>query len=152
MALPAAITARCPNLSATRGDACIVTCAGPAFEPFAAPVFERCERIVAAQLAAQAQAQAQKRSLQEQAAQGNPLNGTTRSVKAQVPDMDRDFVISALDLVSGLAEGLGPAMPGLVASSNLRTMVVQCCQVGSCSKLPVVIGMRLKSMWHGSIE
>ena len=87
--------------------------AGPAFEPFATPTFERCERIVAAQLGMQAQTQAVK--------------GQQGGIR--FPDMDRDFVISALDLVSGLAEGLGPAVQGLVAASQLRAMVVQCCRV-----------------------
>ena len=84
-------------------------------------------RIVAAQLAAQAQKQQQQQADKA----GVPLNGTTRgAVHTQLPDLDRDFVVSSLDLVSGLAEGLGPAVQGLVVASNLRAMVVQCCQVG----------------------
>lgn len=90
---------------------------GPAFEPFAVPAFERCERIVTAQLQAQAQAQQQASQRKGGAPPG-----------IHFPDMDRDFVISSLDLVSGLAEGLGPSIHGLLAHSQLRSMVLQCCQ------------------------
>ena len=97
----------------------LLSVAGPAFEPFAVPTFERCERIVTAQLQAQAQAHHA-----DQHAQGNQARAGIH-----FPDMDRDFVISSLDLVSGLAEGLGPSVQGLVARSQLRSMVLQCCRV-----------------------
>jgi len=41
---------------------------------------------------------------------------------------EREFIICALDLVSGLAEGLGPGMEALVARSLLRPLLLQCCQ------------------------
>lgn len=82
------------------------------------PAFERCERIVTAQLQAQAQAQQQASQRKGGAPPG-----------IHFPDMDRDFVISSLDLVSGLAEGLGPSIHGLLAHSQLRSMVLQCCRV-----------------------
>ena len=46
---------------------------------------------------------------------------------------EKEFVICSLDLISGLAESLGPAMEGFVGRSNLRVILVQCCGVrGLC--------------------
>ncbi len=45
---------------------------------------------------------------------------------------DKDFMIVALDLLSGLAEGLGANVEQLVTRSNIMTLVFQCMQV--CSK------------------
>lgn len=44
---------------------------------------------------------------------------------------EKEFVICSLDLVSGLAESLGPAMEAYVGRSNLRAILIQCCQVRS---------------------
>ena len=43
---------------------------------------------------------------------------------------EKEFVICSLDLISGLAESLGPAMEAYVGRSNLRVILVQCCGVG----------------------
>lgn len=43
---------------------------------------------------------------------------------------DKDFMIVALDLLSGLAEGLGGHVEQLVARSNIMTLLFQCMQVG----------------------
>lgn len=43
---------------------------------------------------------------------------------------DKDFMIVALDLLSGLAEGLGCHVEQLVARSNIMTLLFQCMQVG----------------------
>lgn len=43
---------------------------------------------------------------------------------------DKDFMIVALDLLSGLAEGLGGTIEQLVARSNILTLMYQCMQVG----------------------
>ena len=45
----------------------------------------------------------------------------------EVPD--KDFMIVALDLLSGLAEGLGDNIEQLVARSNILTLMYQCMQV-----------------------
>lgn len=42
---------------------------------------------------------------------------------------DKDFMIVALDLLSGLAEGLGGTIEELVARSNILTLMYQCMQV-----------------------
>ena len=42
---------------------------------------------------------------------------------------DKDFMIVALDLLSGLAEGLGCHVEQLVARSNIMTLLFQCMQV-----------------------
>ena len=42
---------------------------------------------------------------------------------------DKDFMIVALDLLSGLAEGLEHHIDGLVANSNILKLLYQCMQV-----------------------
>lgn len=42
---------------------------------------------------------------------------------------DKDFMIVALDLLSGLAEGLEGHIEGLVANSSVLTLLYQCMQV-----------------------
>lgn len=61
---------------------------------------------------------------------------------SQQPDQyeapDKDFMIVALDLLSGLAEGLGGHVDTLVARSNIMTLLFQCMQVNSdCVFVPV---------------
>ncbi|KAL0198426.1 hypothetical protein M9458_006966, partial [Cirrhinus mrigala] len=41
---------------------------------------------------------------------------------------DKDFMIVALDLLSGLAEGLGGHVEQLVTRSNIMTLLFQCMQ------------------------
>lgn len=47
----------------------------------------------------------------------------------QYESPDKDFMIVALDLLSGLAEGLGTHLEQLVARSNIMTLLFQCMQV-----------------------
>lgn len=47
----------------------------------------------------------------------------------QYESPDKDFMIVALDLLSGLAEGLGGNIEQLVARSNILTLMYQCMQV-----------------------
>ena len=42
---------------------------------------------------------------------------------------DKDFMIVALDLLSGLAEGLNQHIEGLVSDSNILKLLYQCMQV-----------------------
>lgn len=44
---------------------------------------------------------------------------------------DKDFMIVALDLLSGLAEGLESHIEALASSSNLLKLLYQCMQVGA---------------------
>lgn len=48
---------------------------------------------------------------------------------------DKDFMIVALDLLSGLAEGLGGTIEQLVARSNILTLLYQCMQVRSTPRV-----------------
>ena len=45
------------------------------------------------------------------------------------PEQQREFIIGALDLISGIAEGLGPLVEPLIDRANLRDLILQCCQV-----------------------
>lgn len=45
---------------------------------------------------------------------------------------DKDFMIVALDLLSGLAEGLNQHIEGLVSNSSILKLLYQCMQVGGC--------------------
>ncbi|KAK3000875.1 hypothetical protein RJ639_021105, partial [Escallonia herrerae] len=40
---------------------------------------------------------------------------------------DKEFMVCSLDLLSGLAEGLGSGIESLVSQSNLRDLLLQCC-------------------------
>ena len=60
------------------------------------------------------------------------------SVQANIqnPDQyeapDKDFMIVALDLLSGLAEGLEHHIQALVANSEVLKLLYQCMQVSLC--------------------
>ena len=86
--------------------------AGPAYEPYAQATFDRCMRILAMQLAASSGA--------------GMSNGQHPPIEPE-----KEFVICSLDLVSGLAESLGPAMEAYVGRSNLRAILIQCCGVST---------------------
>ncbi|KAH9694613.1 transportin-1 [Citrus sinensis] len=76
---------------------------GAGFTQFAQPVFQRCINIIQTQQLAKVD-----------------------SVAAGA-QYDKEFVVCCLDLLSGLAEGLGSGIESLVAQSNLRDMLLQCC-------------------------
>uniref|UniRef100_A0A1J3DNQ7 Transportin-1 n=1 Tax=Noccaea caerulescens TaxID=107243 RepID=A0A1J3DNQ7_NOCCA len=76
---------------------------GVGFAPFAQPVFQRCMDIIQLQ----------------QLAKVDPA-----SAGAQY---DREFIVCSLDLLSGLAEGLGSGIESLVSQSNLRDLLLKCC-------------------------
>ncbi|KAI0669611.1 ARM repeat-containing protein [Trametes maxima] len=69
---------------------------GPAFLPYAGPIFDRCHTIVHTSL------------LQYQAYQQNP----------EMDEPDRSFLVVALDLLSGLTQGLGMALEPHIARSQ----------------------------------
>ncbi|KAF5443757.1 hypothetical protein F2P56_036291 [Juglans regia] len=76
---------------------------GNGFSQFAEPVFQRCISIIQTQELAKVD-----------------------SVSAGV-QYDKEFVVCCLDLLSGLAEGLGSGIESLVSHSNLRELLLQCC-------------------------
>lgn len=79
---------------------------GVAFAPYAAPVFERCTSIV------------HKSLLQYQAYQQNP----------ETDEPDKSFLVVALDLLSGLTQGLSMALDTLIAAGqpNLVQLLTVC--------------------------
>eukprot|EP00798_Chlamydomonas_sp_ICE-L_P031863 gene31863-7069_t len=82
---------------------CLTTLAatlGRLFEPYAPAVYEKCMGVIEAQVAAQ-----------HAAAQGQ--------VQSQAQEYDKEMVVASLDLVSGMAEGVGPALEPLVGKSPL---------------------------------
>ena len=105
-------------------DQSLCTNAGPAYEPYAQATFDRCMRILTMQLQAS--------------------GGGAGIANGQHPPIEpeKEFVICSLDLISGLAESLGPAMEALVDRSNLRAILIQCCQVGSRPQLLTPAGLQ----------
>ncbi len=55
--------------------------------------------------------------------------GPSKQTAAGQPEQQREFIIGALDLISGMAEGLGPSVESLIERVNLRELLLQCCQV-----------------------
>ncbi|KAG6604952.1 Transportin-1, partial [Cucurbita argyrosperma subsp. sororia] len=76
---------------------------GGGFAQFAQPVFQRCISIIQTQ----------------QMAKVNPASAGVQ--------YDKEFIVCCLDLLSGLAEGLGSGVESLVSQSNLRDLLLQCC-------------------------
>ncbi|KAL0393479.1 UNVERIFIED_CONTAM: Transportin-1 [Sesamum latifolium] len=46
---------------------------------------------------------------------------------SRVAQYDKEFIVCSLDLLSGLAEGLGPGIESLVSQSSLKDLLLQCC-------------------------
>ncbi|GMY14006.1 transportin-1 [Fagus crenata] len=76
---------------------------GTGFSQFAEPVFQRCINIIQTQHVAKVD-----------------------TVSAGV-QYDKEFIVCCLDLLSGLAEGLGSGIESLVSHGNLRDLLLQCC-------------------------
>uniref|UniRef100_A0A8C7T5A3 Transportin-1 n=1 Tax=Oncorhynchus mykiss TaxID=8022 RepID=A0A8C7T5A3_ONCMY len=91
----------------------VATALQSGFLPYCEPVYQRCVNLV------------QKTLAQTMLHQSQPD-------QYEVPD--KDFMIVALDLLSGLAEGLGDNIEQLVARSNILTLMYQCMQ----DKMPEV--------------
>ncbi|KAG1854187.1 armadillo-type protein [Suillus subalutaceus] len=79
---------------------------GPAFSPYALPVFQRCVNIIHQSL------------LQYQAYQQNP----------DLDEPDKSFLVVSLDLLSGLAQGMGMHLEALIGqtSPNLLQLLTVC--------------------------
>ncbi|TNN34907.1 Transportin-2 [Liparis tanakae] len=91
----------------------VATALQDGFLPYCEPVYQRCVNLV------------QKTLAQAMLYQSQP---------DQYEAPDKDFMIVALDLLSGLAEGLGGTIEELVARSNILTLMYQCMQ----DKMPEV--------------
>ncbi|XP_024399109.1 transportin-1 [Physcomitrium patens] len=76
---------------------------GPGFTPYAEPVFMRCINLIRI----------------HQVAKADPQNTSV--------NYDKEFIVCSLDLLSGLAEGLGSSIESLVSRSDLRDLLLQCC-------------------------
>ncbi|XP_044489332.1 transportin-1-like isoform X2 [Mangifera indica] len=76
---------------------------GIGFTQFALPVFQRCIDIIQTQ----------------QLAKVDPVSAGVQ--------YDKEFIVCALDLLSGLVEGLGSGIESLIAQSSLRELLLQCC-------------------------
>ncbi|XP_046847049.1 transportin-1-like [Xenia sp. Carnegie-2017] len=85
----------------------VATALHSGFLPYAEPVFQRCVSLV------------EKTLTQSLACAANP---------SQVEVPDKDFMIVALDLLSGLAEGLEIHIEQFVIRSNVLTLLYQCMQ------------------------
>nr|XP_023678943.1 transportin-1 [Paramormyrops kingsleyae] len=91
----------------------VATALQSGFLPYCEPVYQRCVNLV------------QKTLAQAMLHHSQP---------DQYEAPDKDFMIVALDLLSGLAEGLGGNIEQLVARSNILTLMYQCMQ----DKMPEV--------------
>jgi len=76
---------------------------GVGFQNFAQPVYQRCIRLVESTLVKEAMA---------------------RQNQGEYPD--KEFMICALDLISGLADGLTTSIESLVGGSNLPSLLFEC--------------------------
>ncbi|TFK01396.1 PIN2/TERF1-interacting telomerase inhibitor 1 [Platysternon megacephalum] len=85
----------------------VATALQSGFLPYCEPVYQRCVTLV-----------------QKTLAQAMMYNQQPDQYEAP----DKDFMIVALDLLSGLAEGLGCHVEQLVARSNIMTLLFQCMQ------------------------
>ncbi|KAJ8283450.1 hypothetical protein COCON_G00023000 [Conger conger] len=85
----------------------VATALQSGFLPYCEPVYQRCVTLV------------QKTLAQAMMYSQHP---------EQYEAPDKDFMIVALDLLSGLAEGLGGHVDQLVARSNIMTLLFQCMQ------------------------
>lgn len=116
----------------------VATALQSGFLPYCEPVYQRCVTLVQKTLA-QAMVtftlsvHLAHTSLIVRRRTVPPLPSTLLQMYSQQPDQyeapDKDFMIVALDLLSGLAEGLGVHVDSLVARSNIMTLLFQCMQV-----------------------
>lgn len=85
----------------------VATALQSGFLPYCEPVYRRCISLIQQTL-------------------NQDLISTTSP--GQVESPDKDFMIVALDLLSGLAEGLDHSIESLVTSSNIMQLLYQCMQ------------------------
>jgi transportin-1 len=85
---------------------CVARTLGAQLQAVAAPVYQRCLRVVQATLVSHAAWQA-------------------RNFEGEDP-LDLEFVVCSLDLVSALCEGLGPGVEAVLSGSNVCGMLAEC--------------------------
>ncbi|XP_053555682.1 transportin-1 [Bombina bombina] len=103
----------------------VATALQSGFLPYCEPVYQRCVNLVQKTLA-----QAMLHNAQPE----------------QYESPDKDFMIVALDLLSGLAEGLGGNIEQLVARSNILTLMYQCMQYEESIEMQPYIPMVLNQL------
>lgn len=108
----------------------VATALQSGFLPYCEPVYQRCVTLVQKTLA---QAMVRRRAVAGWRGRVDADQAPVFQMYSQQPDQyeapDKDFMIVALDLLSGLAEGLGGHVDSLVARSNIMTLLFQCMQV-----------------------
>lgn len=125
------------------------------FLPYCEPVYQRCVNLVQKTLAqAMVREVSSTNTLECSGLQLVPLLFTNTflcfsQLHQSQPDVydapDKDFMIVALDLLSGLAEGLGGNIEQLVARSNILTLMYQCMQV-ICDIQQIVLVLILRTV------
>jgi len=88
----------------------ISTALGVGFQPFAQPVFQRCVKLI--EMTVVQLNEFRKATPEQQEATENPP--------------DKEFIVCALDLISGLVEGLNTGVESLVKGSNLLPLLGEC--------------------------
>jgi transportin-1 len=87
----------------------ISTALGSGFEPFAQPVFERCVKLI-----------------ENTVTQLHAFRNASEQDQETMEPPDKGFIVCALDLISGLAEGLGTSVESLVKGSRLLPLLGEC--------------------------
>lgn len=87
----------------------ISTALGVGFQPFAQPVFQRCVKLIEMTIV-----------------QLNAFRSAPPEQQEAMESPDKEFIVCALDLISGLAEGLGTGVESLVKGSNLLPLLGEC--------------------------
>ena len=92
----------------------VATSLGEGFVPFAPPVYQRCLQII--QRTLEEQKTAEQRNQHEQA----------KGAAADYEYVDLEFIVCALDLLSGVTEGLGQHIEPLIPHSPIMHLLYQC--------------------------
>ena len=92
----------------------VATSLGEGFLPYAQHVYQRCLHII--QRTLEEQKMAEQRNQQEQA----------KGAAADYEYVDLEFIVCALDLLSGVAEGLGHLVEPLIPHSPIMQLLYQC--------------------------
>ena len=117
----------CEELFGCQCLSSVATALQSGFLPYCEPVFRRCLSLVEQTLNLNLVFNANNYLLIDS------LNCFEWKANAKHPEQfdppNKDFMIVALDLLSGLAEGLNGHMESLVMSSNIMQLLYQCMQV-----------------------
>lgn len=104
---------------------------GRMLEPYAPLLFHKCIASLTRQLHLKQQHAALSLSAASPASSSSIPNGTTPHQQQQpsppLAEYNREFIVSSLDMISAVAEGLGSSIEVLVSSSILVEALVACC-------------------------